>query len=110
VKSWDNLYEELKRFKAKNGHCIPPVQPATKLRQWVDKVRLEYKKLRAGNLSLLTAQRIQSLNDIGFQFERKVKPRTWEERFQELTCFNHNFGHCKVPRLFNQPSYEALGK
>lgn len=108
--SWDNLYEELKRFKAKNGHCIPPVQPATKLRQWVDKVRLEYKKLRAGNLSLLTAQRIQSLNDIGFQFERKVKPRTWEERFQELTCFNQNFGHCKVPRLFNQPSYEGLGK
>jgi viroplasmin and RNaseH domain-containing protein len=108
--SWDNFFEDLKQFKAKNGHCIPPVQPATKLRQWVDKVRLEYKKLRAGNNSLLTAQRIQNLNDIGFQFERKVKPRTWEQRFQELISFKENFGHCKVPRLFNQPSYEGLGK
>ena len=107
---WDTMYEELKQFKAKHGHCIPPVQPVTRMRQWVDKVRLEYKKLRAGNLSLLTAQRIQSLNDIGFLFERKVKPRTWEQRFQELTRFKESFGHCKVPRLFNQPSYEGLGK
>ncbi len=58
----------------------------------------------------MTAQSIERLNDIGFLFDRKVKPRTWEQRFQELTRFKESFGHCKVPRLFNQPSYEGLGK
>lgn len=108
--NWDEIYEELKDFKTKNGHCIPPVQPATKLRHWVDKIRTEYKKLRAGSSSALTAQRLQKLNDIDFQFERKIKPRTWEERYEELVRFKENFGHCRVPRLFNQPTYEGLGK
>jgi hypothetical protein len=108
--TWDDFYEELKAFKEKNGHCIPPVQPATKLRQWVDKIRNEYKKLRAGSPSILTAQRLQKLNDIDFQFERKIKPRTWEERYEELARFKEKFGHCRVPRLFSQPSYEGLGK
>lgn len=108
--NWDEIYEELKEYKTKNGHCIPPVQPATTLRQWVDKIRIEYKKLRAGSPSVLTAQRLQKLNDIDFQFERKIKPRTWEERYEELARFKQNFGHCRVPRLFDQPTYEGLGK
>lgn len=49
--------------------------------------------------------RIQRLNDIDFSFEAKCKPRTWEERYDELVEFKEKFGHCKVPRLYN-----GLGK
>jgi len=71
----------------------------------MEKQRSEYKKIRAGEDSYLTLLRIQRLNDIGFSFEAKCKPKTWEERYEELVEFNANFGHCKVPRLYN-----GLGK
>ena len=107
---WDNMQQELREFKAVHGHTIPPVQPNTLLRQWVNKVRAEYNKFTAGDSSVLTAERIQSLNDVEFQFSRKYKPRTWEARFEELIKFKANFGHCKVPRLFDQANFEGLGK
>lgn len=102
---WDEFYEEMKKFKEKHGHCIPPTQPSTPLRRWMEKQRSEYKKIRAGEESCLTLLRIQRLNDIGFSFEAKCKPKTWEERFEELVEFKAKFGHCKVPRLYN-----GLGK
>ena len=107
---WDTMQQELREFKAVHGYTIPPVQPNTLLRQWVNKVRAEYKKFIAGDSSVLTAERIQSLNDVEFQFARKYKPRTWEARFEELIKFKANFGHCKVPRLFDQANFEGLGK
>jgi len=102
---WDEMYEEMQKFKEENGHCIPPTQPSTPLRRWVEKQRSEYKKIRAGEDSHLTLMRIQRLNDIGFSFEAKCKPKTWEERYDELVEFKAKFGHCKVPRLYN-----GLGK
>jgi len=102
---WDEFYEEMKKFKEEHGHCIPPTQPSTPLRRWMEKQRSEYKKIRAGEDSYLTLLRIQRLNDIGFSFEAKCKPKTWEERYEELVEFKANFGHCKVPRLYN-----GLGK
>jgi len=103
--TWDVMYEEMRKFKDEHGHCIPPTQPSTLLRRWVEKQRSEYKKIRAGEDSHLTLMRIQRLNDIDFSFEAKCKPKTWEERYDELIEFKDKFGHCKVPRLYN-----GLGK
>ncbi|GFH57565.1 hypothetical protein CTEN210_14041 [Chaetoceros tenuissimus] len=107
--NFDIMFKEFEEYKKKTGSVIPPVQPVTKLRQWVDRVRLEYKRIETGG-SLITTAQVQRLHDVGFQFDRKIKPRTWEERFNELKRFKEQFGHCKVPRLFSQPSYEGLGK
>jgi len=102
-----------------SNHLILPIylcddnecyRPSSKLRRFVDRQRAEYRRIKAGDSSQLTAFRMQKLSSIGFHFESKVKTRPWEERFDALRRFKENFGHCKVPRLFDQPTYEGLGK
>jgi len=102
---WDGMYEELRVFQEKNGHAVPPTNPLTPLRKWVERQRNEYKKIRSEEKSYLSVSKIQKLNDIGFLFKPKVKTHTWDERFQQLVAFKEKFGHCKVPRL-----YKGLGK
>ena len=59
----------------------------TPLRKWFEKQRVEYKKIRNGEESNLTTQRMQLLHDIEFQFVRKYIPHSWDERFEELVEF-----------------------
>jgi len=103
--AWDDMFENLKSFKEKNGHCIPPVAPPSSLRKWVEKQRTEYKRIRAGEDSTLTTQRMQLLNDIQFPFIPHKQTLSWDKRYEELVEFKAKFGHCKVPRL-----YGTLGK
>ncbi len=72
------IYIYLHRFHIRNS---------TPLRRWFAKQRTEYKKIRAGEESALTTQRLQLLNDIDFQFEPTKKSKSWEDRFQELVEF-----------------------
>ena len=94
---WNERYRELEAFKTKRGHCNVP-QRQGPLGKWVKNQRTE----RKGDK--LSAERIQRLDDIGFVWELRSSPLTWDERLDELTKYKAEHGDCSVPK-----SYGPLG-
>ncbi len=61
--------------------------------------------------STLTKERIQALNEIGFEWTSTVKGtafnNAWEKRYNDLCSYRDQHGHCNVPK--NYPCDKALG-
>jgi hypothetical protein len=102
--TWDEMFEELKLFKAKHGHANVPQSHADnpKLGQWVSKQRSGYRNYKAGNKQNnngMCEERITQLESIGFEWvsEAASKKQTWNEMFEELKVFKAKHGHSNVP-------------
>ena len=54
----------------------------------------------------LTAQRIEQLNALGFEWARKKVSKTFEERVEELKAFKTKHGHLNVQRGTDQNLYD----
>lgn len=65
IDAWESHYENLRRFKAVNGHVYVPVAN-TVLSQWVKRQRKQFKKYQKGQESSLTDDRVNRLNKLGF--------------------------------------------
>jgi hypothetical protein len=74
VKRWMVRYEELKQFRQEYGHCRVPHGYAEnrKLSWWVMNQRAQYNQLKSGKKSWLSGERVQMLNDIGFDWNLLV--------------------------------------
>jgi RNase H-fold protein (predicted Holliday junction resolvase) len=99
VDSWDERFEQLKAFQKERGHChVPGTQNKDKaihqLGAWVARQRVQYKLLQKGKNSPMKEERIQMLNDIGFEWSVPVVD--WDERFKQLKAFQKEHGHCRV--------------
>jgi hypothetical protein len=59
---WDNMFEKLREFKEKHGHCLVPKRHKEnpKLGTWVDTQRVQYKKLQKA-----LAQQDKSIKTVG---------------------------------------------
>jgi len=59
---------ELREFKAKNGHCTVPTSfhENPKLGTWIHHQRRQYKKYKEGKPCHITAERIRALDSLGF--------------------------------------------
>jgi hypothetical protein len=87
--TWDEMFEQLKAYKAKHGHMDVPDLPHSPLRYWIVRLRKSYTKLKEGLPTQLTAQMIARLTEIGFNL--KTRPRalfearavSWLEYFTE---------------------------
>jgi hypothetical protein len=60
---WSRQFGQLKRFKIKNGHSM--VSPHTPLGSWLKAQKWEYKLLKLGQESKLTAKRASMLTSLG---------------------------------------------
>lgn len=69
-KSWEERFEELMQFKAENGHCVVP-QSTPGLGEWVHRQRKDYKALKEGKPSKMTAERAIQLGEAGFVFDTR---------------------------------------
>ena len=107
--SWEAMYGQLEEFRTRSGHCLVPQNPYTPLRGWVLRQRAEYKRLRDGERTQLSARRVQRLNDLGFEWRNK-KTLKWDERYEHLRAFKERVGHCIVPRNYDQHGAAGLGK
>lgn len=70
--SWAQRFQELQEFKKEYGHCnVPsPYQSNPALSNWTKFQRRQIKK------NLLTQDRIDALNAIGFQWELRKKSKS----------------------------------
>ncbi len=90
---WNKMYKRLEKFHKKFGHSrVPEGYKDKELAKWVKNQRNLYKK------DVLPQERIEALNSLGFLWV--VFESTWLEMYQELVGFYKEFGHCLVPKNY----------
>merc|ERR1740139_2162529 len=91
---WEIMFEELRKFKEREGHCNVPSRFSDnpELGRWVKKQR--------GQISKISNERASKLDSIGFTWGIKPNAR-WEIRFEELRKFKEREGHCNVPGKYS---------
>ena len=88
--SWEERFEQLKRFKERHGHCKPfekdCIDDFEGLFSWCKQQRLQFKKKMAGDdkiARLMTKEKEMELREIGFDFPDEASPierETWEQQ------------------------------
>jgi len=100
----DERCRQLIAFKEEFGHCNVPVRYSgnPSLGQWCHKMRHVYKKIQKGMKTnyTLSQDRIERLEEIGFQWQGVDYDKAFEKRCRELIAFKEEFGHCNVPQKY----------
>jgi hypothetical protein len=99
VCSWEDRLSELADYCKIHGHCNVPhkkYSKNTKLSNWVQTQRKQYRFRRQGKVSFMTNFRIHLLEEISFEWNRSGS--TWEDRLSELVDYRKLNGHCNVPK------------
>uniref|UniRef100_A0A7S3QCI5 Helicase-associated domain-containing protein n=1 Tax=Chaetoceros debilis TaxID=122233 RepID=A0A7S3QCI5_9STRA len=63
---------------------------------WVTIQRSEYRKLKKGAPNRLTAQRMQKLHDLGFNFSKRKEYLRWPDRLEQLRQYKVKHGHLNI--------------
>lgn len=94
--SWIKMFNLLKEFKLKYGHCDIPTNYSEnkKLGEWV--------KTQRKNKDILSESRKNALLSLGFNFEfaKTKNEEDWERMFKELLKFKVTFKHVNVSSRF----------
>lgn len=108
-RKWYQRFQELLQFKKFNGHCDVP-RSCKKLKHlsiWVSNQRQFCKRVREEKPSQITKQRIELLDQIGFNWSLNRNPQEkWQERYEQLKDYKKKHGHCNVPQT--KPEYQQL--
>ena len=91
VGTWEDRLEEIKNFKAKNGHCDVPLNyPANpKLGRFVNSMRTQKSR------GVLSEHRIKLLEQTGFKWKAQTNQNEdfWETRCKQLLDYKQRNGH-----------------
>ncbi|KAL9182275.1 hypothetical protein ACHAXT_012927 [Thalassiosira profunda] len=114
---WEQRMQELKDYKAINGHCNVPIKTHKELGKFVMNQRHFYKAGISGQKNSLTPERINDLEEIGFVWNLKGKKsdegkylnneEKWQRNFEELKRFKETYGHVNVTK---NKEFEDLGQ
>jgi hypothetical protein len=106
--AWEERLSELADYRKINEHCNVPRKYSenTKLANWVNAQRKDYRLDLEGKTSRMTLSRIQKLESLGFEWD--IRGTAWEERFSELNDYRKTHGHCNIP--YNYSKNIQLGK
>lgn len=106
-KSFDERATEWLVYKATNGGDEPPHNHS--LRKWVLHTRKKYADYMQANgqSTILTQAQINKLTKWGFEWgdpfaavHPRTKPKTFDERMEELRQYKAKFGDCLVPQIY----------
>ena len=89
--------------KSREGHCNVPhrFSDNPSLGNWVMHQRTQYRYTKEGKKTIITEERIQLLDDLGFMVS-KVNDIAWFKKYEELKQFKCDEGHCNVPFGFSK--------
>jgi hypothetical protein len=99
---WDEGYRILKKFSAREGHCLVPqkhIEDGYPLGQWVTS--------RRRSKASIEDLKLRQLESIGFVWDPLQKQL--DEGLRYLKAFKDREGHCLVPQLHIEDGF-ALGK
>lgn len=102
---WMAKYNGLIAYKEKVRDCMVP-RAHPELGRWVDNQRSRYKLKKQGKPAKITAERIDLLNKIGFEWDASMKSANqkdevrWMKRYAELLEYKKQHGDCLVPTKF----------
>ncbi|GFH44504.1 hypothetical protein CTEN210_00978 [Chaetoceros tenuissimus] len=100
---WLDKFQQLVEYKSKYGHCNVPSkhEENQSLGNWVSATRSQYKH------SSLSKERINMLNDIGFEWTAPQQQRrddVWNDKLEQLKLYKSKHGDCNMPQTYdNQP-------
>lgn len=114
---WRRQFNDLVAYKEAHGHCNVP--QSTHLGRWVKMQRENYRETvlkqsgdlprnRAKPRPTMSAERMQLLESIGFQWKVAEPAVGWDRRFEELVEYRNVHGDCNVPQAW--PMNKALGR
>ncbi len=106
VKSFEERIQDLKDYKAEFGHCnVPRVyEKDQSLGSWCHVLKISYRQIKDGEkpMKKLSPEKIQALEDVGFEWTRrrppreKVEQKSFDQRLVELQVFKIKYGHLRV--------------
>jgi len=104
-KSWRERMDDLLAYQAA-GNNINQIKLQHELGEFVGRMRKEYRLYIDGCACAMTQERVDALHAAGFDFNINLhrdksalpKPKTWEERFAELSAYNDAIGDTLVPK------------
>ena len=103
---WNQQYEKMVAFKAKNGHCRVPseYEQDRSFGIWVIAQRSFH------NNNKMRPDRKKQLDDIGFSWKSYTQARDeqWNQQYEKLVHFREKNGHCMLPSRYQQD--KALGR
>jgi hypothetical protein len=93
---------ELEDYHKIHGHCSVPKNYSenTRLATWVATQRKQYNLHLKEKISSMTLPRIQELENMGFEWDRRPAP--WEDRLSELAEYRKRYGNCNVPKKYSE--------
>mmetsp|Transcript_36663 Transcript_36663/g.53708 ORF Transcript_36663/g.53708 Transcript_36663/m.53708 type:complete len:120 (+) Transcript_36663:93-452(+) len=97
---WLDMFEQLKKNKEIHGHCSVSIRCSSnkRLANWVSKQRQVYYDMKEGRSSIMTAERVDMLNSLGFVWE--LRENNWHEILDELKEYKERHGDCLVPQTY----------
>lgn len=96
-KKWEAKFALLKDYIAEHG--TPNVPKSNEpLSCWVRKQRYEYSKFRNKKKAHINRQRIEKLNEVGFQFRLRGDLIPWGVHFEELKQYKAEHDNFVIPR------------
>jgi hypothetical protein len=106
--SWEDRFSELANFHRIHGHCNVASRDYKnkKLGYWVSNQRRTFRLHREGMTSPMTTFRIQTLESLGFEWDRLGA--TWEDRLSKLADYRKIHGYCNVPRYYSKNTKLAM--
>ncbi|KAL7540742.1 hypothetical protein ACHAXR_010356 [Thalassiosira sp. AJA248-18] len=99
--AWDVQFNKLLEYIKEHGHSniSQHDKENERLGKWIKNQRYEYRKYHNKGLgqSRLGRDRIDKLNEIGFQWRLRPERIPWDERFKAIVQYKEEHGHCRVP-------------
>lgn len=101
-KNWFQRYKVLCKLKARYGNLRNAEKAGSKMKGWIKRQRLEYKKYQRGIAKChLTLDMIEALTGVGFDFQddygerqaAETEAQKWEKRMELFRCYHKTHGH-----------------